>query len=151
MKKFKETQISDTVTIKELDTGELEQAFPVLSQLRTHLTLEAYLKLVKSMVSDGYRIICLFENGNTVAYAGFAAQLNLYYGAHIWVYDLVTDKARRGCGYGKLLLSYIEKYAKDNFLSCVALSSGLQREDAHKFYENSMDYQKTSYVFKKLL
>jgi len=75
--------------------------------------------------------------------------VNLYYGEHIWVYELVTDEAKRGKGYGKLLLSYVDKYASDNALNCVALSSGLQREEAHKFYEKSMGYEKVSYVFKK--
>ncbi|TFB12835.1 GNAT family N-acetyltransferase, partial [Filobacillus milosensis] len=32
-----------------------------------------------------------------------------------------------------------------------ALSSGLQRTDAHRFYEDRMDYDKVSYVFKSSL
>jgi hypothetical protein len=33
----------------------------------------------------------------------------------------------------------------------VALSSGLQRTNAHRFYENKMDHNKVSYVFKSTL
>ena len=103
------------------------------------------------MKPNGYQIFCLFENGEIISYAGIAILTNLYYGEHIWVYELVTDEAKRGKGYGKLLLSHIETYAKDNSLNCVALSSGLQKEEAHRFYENAMNYDKVSYVFKKNL
>jgi len=139
------------IEIKELDINELEQAFPIVKQLRTHLNFEDYVELVKKMKPHGYQIFCLFENGKIVSYAGFAILTNLYYGEHIWVYELVTDEANRNKGYGKLLLSHIEKYAKNNSLNCVALSSGLQKEDAHRFYETGMNYNKVSYVFKKNL
>jgi len=149
--KLKDMPISETLVIKELCVNELEQVFPLVSQLRTHLSLNEYIKLVKLMQPNGYKIICLYEDERAVSYAGFARLINLYYGDHIWVYELVTDKSQRGKGYGKLLLSYIEKYAKDNCLGCVALSSGLARIEAHQFYESSMQYEKTSYVFKKIL
>lgn len=139
------------IEIKELDISEIELAYPIVNQLRTHLSLEEYVDLVKIMKPQGYQIICLYENGEIVSYAGIAILTNLYYGEHIWVYELVTDEAKRSKGYGKLLLSHIEKYAKDNSLNCVALSSGLQKEEAHRFYENAMDYDKASYVFKKNL
>ena len=147
--KFEEILISDILKIRELGIDELEQAFPVISQLRTHLSLEEYISFVKVMKLSGYQIVCLFESEKVVTYAGFAKLVNLHDGSHVWVYDLVTDSARQGKGYGKLLLSYIEKWAKDNLLSRIALSSGFQREGAHRFYEKAMNYNKTSYVFKK--
>ena len=137
---LKELIISETLTIRELSVNELERAFSIVSQLRPHLTIEKYIEIVTDMKNSGYQIICLFECGEIVSYAGFAKLNNLYYGNHIWIYELVTDSDRRSKGYGKLLLSNIEKYAKDNDLNCVALSSGLQRENAHKFYDTA-DYE----------
>jgi GNAT superfamily N-acetyltransferase len=139
----------NTLKIRELGADELELAYPVVKQLRTHLSLEEYVACVKAMLPNGYRAVCLFEGDTVAAYAGFSRQLNLYYGDHVWVYDLVTDKEKRGMGYGKALLGYIEQWVKDNSLNCIALSSGLQRKEAHRFYENGMGYCKTSYVFKK--
>jgi len=137
------------IEIREINIDELEQVFPIVSQLRPHLSMDEYIEITKGMAYNGYQIFCVFENGEIVSYAGIAILKNLYYGEHIWVYELVTDESKRGRGYGKMLLSYIEKFAKDNSLNCVALSSGLQKEDAHKFYEESMDYERVSYVFKK--
>jgi hypothetical protein len=38
-----------------------------------------------------------------------------------------------------------------HIVAVVALSSGLPRVEAHKFYESKMEFDKTSYVFKKQL
>ena len=146
---LKEIIISEALKIRELEMNELSLAFPVITQLRPHLaSLTEFTDAVKIMKREGYRIACLFENGQIVTYAGFARLYNLYYGDHIGVYELVTDSAKRGMGYGAMVLSYIEQFARDNSLKCVALSSGLQRVDAHRFYENA-GYDKVSFVFQK--
>ena len=147
--KFKEITISETLTIKELALSDLAQAYPVISQLRTHLSLTDYLALAGEMEANAYQVLCLFEEDQVVAYAGFTKGTNLYYGRHVWVYDLVTDQAKRGKGYGKLLLSCVEGLAKDHGLECIALSSRFAMKDAHWFYENAMGYDKIGYVFKR--
>ncbi|SFA85457.1 Acetyltransferase (GNAT) family protein [Bacillus sp. UNCCL13] len=77
--------------------------------------------------------------------------ITLYNGKFIWVSDLVTDANIRSNGHGAALLNYVEKWAKKNGYDIVSLSSGLQRVDAHRFYEEKMNYDKTSYVFLKRL
>lgn len=144
-------QISDAIKIKEITVDQLGAAFPVVSQLRKHLNLGEFIDIVKAMKPGGYRMVCLYENEEIVSYAGFAKLVNLYYGEHIWVYDLITDENKRGTGYGKLLLLAIEKYACDSGLSCIALSTRVQNEKAQKFYEITMDFDKISYVYKKEL
>jgi GNAT superfamily N-acetyltransferase len=139
------------VVIKEIGSDELKQAFPVVRQLRPHLNEDEYIETAKIMISNGYQIFCVFEDNEIVSYAGIAVLTNLYYGKHIWVYELVTDETKRNKGYGKLLLSHIEKYGKDNSLNCIALSSGLEKEEAHKFYKKAMDYDNVSHGFKKKL
>jgi GNAT superfamily N-acetyltransferase len=147
--KFGEIIVSENLKIKELFGEEIIDSFSVISQLRTNLTLEKYKEYIKVMTFQGYKVICLFENNEIVSYAGIICLTNLYFGKHIWVYDLVTSEKRRSNGYGKLLLSYIEKWAKDNNCETIALSSGLQRERAHLFYQNIMKYDKKSYAFVK--
>ena len=143
--------ISKKPVIRELKAQELKSAYALISQLRPELSLEQYMDLIKAMEPAGYRAVGLFEDEEIVAYAGFAEQVNLYYGRHIWVYDLVTKEERRGRGYGEALLSHIEAYGKQRELRCVALSSGVKREKTHRFYENKMKYDIVSYVFKKAL
>ena len=139
-----------SVVIKELQTQEdILEAYPVMGELRTHLSEQSYLDLVKeAREKDSYKIIALYDQDEIVAVVGFKPMITLYYGRFVWVCDLVTSQTRRSKGYGETLLSYVHEWAKSNKYECVALSSGLQREDAHRFYESKMNYNKVSYVFK---
>lgn len=141
------------LTIRELQScDEIMNAFPVMSQLRTHLDEDSYLELVReAQEKEGYKMFALFDGENIVAVIGFQPMITLYYGRFIWVCDLVTDTNQRSKGYGEKLLTYIHEWAKENKYESVALSSGLQRSDAHRFYEDKMDYDKVSYVFKTSL
>ena len=138
--------------IKELTTSEeFVAAYPVMAQLRTHLDQEAYLKDLETMREDGYRLFASIENGAIKALAGIAIRTNFYYGRYLYVYDLVTDQETRSRGHGKLLLDHLEELARADGCETIALSSGMQRKDAHRFYEDKMRYDRVSYVFKKEL
>ena len=141
----------DTMIVKELESPkEMLEAFPVMNQLRTHLDEKTYLDLViEAKEKDMYRLFALFDQGKIVAVVGFKPMITLYYGRFVWVCDLVTDQTKRSNGYGERLLSYVHEWAEKHEYRTVALSSGLQRTDAHRFYEMKMGYDKVSYVFKK--
>ncbi|WP_340372133.1 GNAT family N-acetyltransferase [Peribacillus sp. FSL E2-0218] len=140
----------NTLTIKELKLrNEIIEAFPIMKQLRTHLDEGTYLELVmEAQEVDRYKMLALFDDEKIVAVTGFKAMTTLYYGRFVWVCDLVTDINIRSKGYGEKLLTYVHEWAKENKYESVALSSGLQRTDAHRFYEDKMNYDKVSYVFK---
>jgi GNAT superfamily N-acetyltransferase len=139
--------------IRELSTErDWLEAYPVMKQLRTHLSQERFLELTReSTVSGGYKLAVLYEEGKIKAVTGFMPMITLYNGKSIWVCDLVTDSSVRSKGYGEKLLNYVETWAKNNGYDNISLSSGLQRVDAHRFYEDKMDYMKKSYVYLKEL
>lgn len=145
--------MENTITIKELQSqNEILEAFPVMKQLRNHLDEETYLELVMdAREKDRYKMLALFDRGELVAVTGFKPMITLYYGRFVWVCDLVTDTNTRSKGYGEKLLTFVHKWAKENNYESVALSSGLQRTDAHRFYEDKMNYDKVSYVFRTCL
>ena len=138
--------------IKELITkAEWLKSFSVMKQLRSNLNEESYIKSVEFLSQNGYKLFALFIEEKIVAVAGLNIMYNLVYGKYVWVQDLVTDCDHRSNGYGKKLLTYLQTWAKENGCNVVALSSGLQREDAHSFYQLKMGFDKTSFVFKKSL
>ncbi len=139
------------IQTKELtNENEWIEAFTIMKQLRTHLDLATYLELVhEAQKKEHYRMFALFVQDEIAAVIGFMPMTTLYYGRFIWVCDLVTDTGKRSQGYGEKLLQHVEEWAKENGYTCVALSSGLQRGDAHRFYESKMNYDRVSYVFKK--
>nr|WP_257962478.1 GNAT family N-acetyltransferase [Bacillus sp. UMB0893] len=67
----------------------------------------------------------------------------------MYVYDLITDQASRSRGFGEKLLNYVEDLAKDAGCSMMTLTSGNQRIDAHRFYEEKMGFERVSHVFNK--
>ncbi|MFC4323108.1 GNAT family N-acetyltransferase [Litchfieldia salsa] len=137
--------------IKELNSKEeWKEAYPVMKQLRTHLDEKQFLQLVEeAVVKEGYKIAALYVEEKVVAVTGFMPMITLYNGRSIWVCDLITDTNNRSKGYGETLLNYVHNWSKENGYDNVSLSSGLQRVDAHRFYEKKMEYDKVSYVFFK--
>ena len=139
--------------INELKTTEeILSAYPTMKQLRTHLSEETYLELVcEAIEKDCYRLLSLQDGEEILAVVGFKPMITLYYGRFVWVCDLVTEKTKRYNGYGEMLLTHVHVWAKENGYESVALSSGLQRTNTHRFYEEKMEYEKVSFVFKKSL
>jgi GNAT superfamily N-acetyltransferase len=130
---------------------EWEQAYELLIELRTDLSKEEFTYLLKDMRKEGYKVFCLYEGKNLVSLAGVIIRTNFYAKRHMFVYDLVTTSSDRSKGYGKKLLQFVEQWGKDQGCGTVGLDSGLQRKDAHRFYEEVMDYRKSSYAFRKNL
>ena len=138
--------------IKYLESEkDLLEGYHVLKELRTSLSEKEFLKRFAIMEKEGYQLLGLEEEGQLVAVAGIISLTNFYHGKHIYIYDLVTKSSVRSKGYGEKLLDYIIKTGKEKGYENITLSSGLQREAAHRFYENKMSFDKTSYVFVKSL
>ncbi|WP_029215338.1 GNAT family N-acetyltransferase [Kallotenue papyrolyticum] len=141
------------MNVEELTTAaEWREAYAVMRELRTHLALEDYLALLEPMRREGYRLLALRDDhGAIVALAGIIILTNFYDGRHVYVYDLVTRSDVRSQGYGATLLRQVEALARRAGCGKVVLSSGVQRVDAHRFYEQRMGYTRASYVFRKTL
>ncbi len=123
--------------------AETEQAiaacFPVMFELRPHLIQETFVERVRQQQSQGYRLAYLELagelTGQPVAVAGFRISNNLAWGKFLYVDDLVTSAKQRSHGYGKALLSWLNECAIQEGCSQLHLDSGVQRKEAHRFYE----------------
>lgn len=130
----------------------IREAFPLMRELRAHLTEGEFVDRVAAMrQANGYRLFALRVEAEIVALAGVAVQENLYQGRHLWLYDLVTSSRHRSRGHGRRLLAFVEAFARDSGCKAVALVSGVQRTEAHRFYEKYMGYEKPCYLFEKTL
>ena len=136
--------------IREMTLKELESIYDVLGQLRKELSYKEFEDLIYDMRHMEYKMIGLLERGELVSYAGVAVQTNLYHKRHLYIFDLVTQKAFRSRGYGKMMMEYLCDYAKTAACENLVLSSGLQREEAHRFYEKE-GFDKKSYLFVKAI
>ncbi len=80
---------------------DIEETFPIMSQLRPHLTLEAYAVAVERMQTEGFLLAGVSDGNEVVAVAGYRFGESLAHGRYCYVDDLVTVPAARSHGYGK--------------------------------------------------
>lgn len=113
---------------------DLARCFPIIVQLRSHLTLLEFTNRVKQQQQAGYSLVYLEEHDTIQAVAGFRILDKLVDGRLLYVDDLVTDTSKRSRGYGSALLDWLVDYAKSLDCVSVQLDSGVQRAKAHRFY-----------------
>jgi GNAT superfamily N-acetyltransferase len=142
--------MSDTHVVELTNEAQWRAVHPVMRQLRP-LDAETFLDRMRVMAGEGYRLFGLYEDddavGEPLALAGVRPSTTLDHGRHTWVYDLVTREERRSEGHGRRLLSFVEEWAADRDCAVVELASGLWRDDAHRFYEEHLDYDRYCYTF----
>jgi GNAT superfamily N-acetyltransferase len=116
--------------------AELHLCWPLVQELRPHLTQNEFVKSVGEMMPEGYTPVFIKEEEEIVAYAGYRETQMLFCGKIIYIDDLVTAPDKRGKGYASYLLEYIFEIAKSKQLNGVHLDSGYLKTDAHRLYLN---------------
>ena len=124
--------------VREVSTGgEVRALYPLVRQLRTHLTEEGFVSAVGRMRPRGYRLAAAYDDeggGRPVGAAGFRVHEMLAYGKILYVDDLVTAEDARSGGVGGALVGWLEGEARVEGCVGLHLDSGVQRARAHRFY-----------------
>ena len=138
--------------IKQLKTNqELEIIFPIVKELRPHLSFEEYIYLVREAENDNqYKLVGIFENNLPLAVMGYRILFDFVHGKHLYIDDLVVTQSLRSKGYGEMLLEYAEREAKKLDCKWLRLSTGIENERGKKFYERC-GWKMRSVTYKKKL
>jgi GNAT superfamily N-acetyltransferase len=112
---------------------EIEQCFPVMSQLRSHFPSDDFVQQVQTQMQTGYQLAYIYEQ-QIVGVAGFEIANNLALGKYLYLADFVVDSKVRSQGYGEALFTWLIKYAQTHNCQQFHLDSGVQRFAAHRFY-----------------
>lgn len=126
--------------------AEILACYPVMRELRPHVTEESFVERVRKQEKSGYILACLRDSGSPAAVAGFRLGENLAWGRFLYIDDLVTLPAQRSRGFGSELLKWLTDYAAEQGCDQLHLDSGMQRKDAHRFYERE-GMQRAGYHF----
>ncbi|HSC66814.1 MAG TPA: GNAT family N-acetyltransferase [Cellvibrio sp.] len=117
-------------------TDEITACFPVIAELRPQLSFEKYIDLVARMHKNhGYELAYVDDNG-VKSVAGIRIAEWLYSGKYLEIDDLITADGERSKGYGAALFDWVVNYAREQECVQVRLVSGVQRVDAHRFYQS---------------
>jgi ribosomal protein S18 acetylase RimI-like enzyme len=115
--------------------AEVAACFELMRQLRPHLGSEReFVERWRLQIAERYRLLAIWQDQRPVALAGYRTQDNLVHGKHLYVDDLVTDKALRSCGYGRILMERL--MAEGRALNCtkLILDTPLTNTLGHRFY-----------------
>lgn len=115
-------------------------------QLRAHLTLLDFVTQVQSQMQAGYQLAYASNSECVCSVAGVRISESLAWGRFLYVDDLITDAQMRSQNYGHQLLDWLIQYARQQDCAQLHLDSGLQRLDAHRFYQRE-GLQISSYHF----
>ena len=112
----------------------IRDCYPVMAQLRPHLTEDAFVAQVLRQISEQpFHLVALYDP-DVLAVAGYRLGENLADGRYLYVDDLVTDEASRSRNYGGQLFDWIVAEARRRGCVHLSLDSGVQRFAAHRFY-----------------
>ena len=113
---------------------EIENCFDVMFELRTKLRKSDFLKTIRHMESEGYRLAFIEDDGKIVSVAGYRIYTNLFMGKHLYVDDLVTSDTARSKGYGEQMVNWLRNEARKEDCNFFHLDSGSHRGGAHRLY-----------------
>ena len=111
----------------------LRSAESVHRQLRPHLPPD-YPARMKQVFGSGAEMAVAIVNGEVAGITVFRVVEKTFSGRELYCDDLVTDEKKRSTGVGHALIAYMEKVGRERKCDVLALDSGTQRQQAHKFY-----------------
>lgn len=139
--------------IRKITLGDLDRVFELLSELyRNKLKYDKFKEIYKLKLNDvnNYYIVAVIDN-KIVGVLTSEINVQLHRERkQCFVEDLIIDKEYRNKGIGKALLQNAVDYAKENDCEVIELTSYIENENAHRFYENNK-FIKHSYKFKQYL
>ena len=116
-----------------IDPKLLLAAEAVHRQLRPHLPSD-YASRMKQVFGSGAEMAVAVVGGVVAGITVFRVVEKTFSGRELYCDDLVTDEKKRSTGVGHALIAYMEKVGRERKCDVLALDSGTQRQQAHKFY-----------------
>ena len=113
---------------------EIEDCYPVMAELRGHLTRDEFVRRVKRQAETGGYLLAYLRDGEIRAVAGFRFLECLAWERILYVDDLVSASGDRSKGYGSALFDWLVDYAREHGCTQLHLDSRVTRFDAHRFY-----------------
>ena len=116
-----------------VDPALLAAAESVHRQLRPHLGPD-YLGRMRSVFASGAEMAVAVEGARVLGLTVFRVVEKTFSGRELYCDDLVTDDKQRSGGVGAALIEYMLRVCHERDCDTLALDSGTQRQQAHKFY-----------------
>ncbi len=132
------------------NSNDLDFAYPIMKQLRTHLDRKQFGELALAMAQENYRLWAYMEKNKALGLVSTRVYTDLVRGAHLYIDDLVTDANSRSRGIGAALLRHAEKIARELKLPVLRLCCVIENEAGMKFYRRENWKERAYALVKKI-
>jgi GNAT superfamily N-acetyltransferase len=130
-----EQESPEVVLAVTRENADIDASFAVMRELRTHISDPAdYRERIRRQMDDGYELVLLRLGGEIAGCGGFRVHETLSRGKYMYVEDLVTSARMRSHGLGDKLFDWLVEEARRRGCAQMEVISGVQRNDAHRFY-----------------
>lgn len=141
------------MTFREFEHGDISEICKLINcELGYNVAENDLVIRINQMQKDKNYCIFVAENDNKViAFIGLHIGLAFEFSGKVMrIIALAVKRDYQRQGIGKKLLQTAENYGAENQIAIISLNSGLQRTDAHYFYEKQGFYKK-GYSFARIL
>ena len=140
----------DSVSFRAADANDSEFLARLLAQLGYPADADEVPGRIEALAQFPTAIALVAVIGRTVV--GLIT-IHVFPSLHVaqpvaWITSLVVDSEHRGQGIGSALVAEAERWARENRAKRLSVSSGLQREETHRFYE-ARNYLRSGLRFTK--
>lgn len=116
-----------------IDPQRLTESEGVHRQLRPQIAAD-YVARMTEIFAGGAEMAVALVGGKVAGITVFRVIEKTFTGRELYCDDLVTDESRRSTGVGRALMDYMKRIARERECDFLALDSGCQRQQAHRFY-----------------
>jgi GNAT superfamily N-acetyltransferase len=121
------------------ENGEIADAHLLAAAERVHLQLRPhlagnYVARMREVIAAGAEMAVVHVDGNVLGVAVYRMVERTFSGREMYCDDLVTDQTRRSTGVGHALMEHMRSLCAKRRADAFTLDSGVQRDQAHKFY-----------------
>lgn len=141
----------NAITIQKLNLDFLDNILDLVQKINPHKTFdELSQKQIEMFTYDHYHCFGIFNDNILVGLSSAWVTVRFYCGKQLEVDNLMVEPTLQSKGYGKILMEYLENWAKENGCLTVELNTYVFNERSHKFYFNQ-GYKIIGYHFQKTL
>jgi GNAT superfamily N-acetyltransferase len=139
------------ITVRHIEARDLSDVTALCDQLGYRASeRDVSMRLRRLTAHPDHQIVVAVRDGRVVGWIHLHLREGIESGPDVEVGGLVVDRAHRGTGIGRLLMSHAEAWAVERGCTHVRLRSNVVREGAHAFYRRlGFRIQKTQYAFIK--
>ena len=128
------TDVHIKIADSDEDVKACHEVMVLLGKRRASLSQEQYFQEIQKQQKEGYVMAYLEDAQGKQAVAGYRYANLIAYGKMLYLDDLVVREEVRSKGYGGMLIDWLEEQAIKNDCDVFNLTSGTERDKAHKFY-----------------